>query len=107
MPIVVQHNSWIYLFDWLALKKVAVLEAKAGVPPTVNDLNTILKQLKTTPAKIVIHAAYQSPRATDWLVNKTNINKVTLAFTVGGNEPSHDLFSLFDDTIQRLLSANK
>ena len=107
MPIVVQHNSGIYLFDWLALKKVAVLEAKAGVPPTVNDLNTILKQLKTTPAKIVIHAAYQSPRATDWLVNKTNINKVTLAFTVGGNEPSHDLFSLFDDTIQRLLSANK
>lgn len=107
VPVVVQHNSWAYLFDWLHLNKVAVLETKAGVPPTVDDLNNVLKQLKVTPAKMVIHAAYQSPRATDWLVSRTNINKVTLPFTVGGNDQSQDLFSLYDDTIQRLLDANK
>ena len=107
VAIVVQHNSWSYLLSWLELNKVAVLERKAGVPPTVDDLNHVLNQLKTTPAKMVIHAAYQSPRATDWLVGKTGINKVTLPFTVGGNKQSNDLFSLFDDTIQRLLAANK
>jgi len=105
--IVVQHDSWIYLFDWLNLNKVAVLEAKPGVAPTVNDLNKVLNHLKTSSAKLVIHAAYQSPRATDWLVDKTAISKVTLPFTVGGNEQSTDLFSLFDDTIQRLLDAHK
>jgi len=105
--IVVQHNSWPYLLNWLALNKVAVLERKAGVPPTVDDLNNVLHQLKITPAKMVIHAAYQSPRATDWLVDKTGINKVTLPFTVGGNEQSKDLFSLFDDTIKRLLEASQ
>lgn len=107
LSIVVQHDSWLYLFDWLSLNKVAVLEAKPGVAPTVNDLNKILNQLEKSPAKLVIHAAYQSPRATDWLVDKTAINKVTLPFTVGGNKQSADLFSLFDDTIQRLLDANK
>lgn len=105
--VIVQHRSWTYLFDWLAIDQVAVLESKTGVPPTIDDLNTVLNQLKTTPAKMVIHATYQSPRATDWLVRKTGINKVTLPFTVGGNEQSNDLFSLFDDTIQRLLDANK
>ncbi|MDB2705791.1 zinc ABC transporter substrate-binding protein, partial [Pseudomonadota bacterium] len=105
--LVVQHDSWGYLFDWLGLQKAAVLEAKPGVPPTLNDLNNVLNKLSTTPAKMVIHAAYQPARATDWLVDKTKINKVTLPFTVGGNEQSDDLFSLFDDTIQRLLSANK
>ena len=107
LPVVVQHNSWSYLFDWLKLKKVAVLEAKPGVPPTINDLNKVLNQLKKTPAKLVIHAAYQPSRATDWLVGKTNITKVTLPFTVGGNKQSTDLFSLFDNTIQLLVDATK
>jgi len=107
VAIIVQHNSWSYLLSWLELNKVAVLERKAGVPPTVEDLNNVLNQLKVTPATMVIHATYQSPRATDWLVGKTGINKVTLPFTVGGNEQSNDLFSLFDDTIKRLLEARK
>lgn len=107
VSVVVQHNSWGYMFDWLGLNKVAVLEVKAGVPPTVDDLNTVLNQLKVTPANIVIHAAYQPPRATDWLVEKTGITKVTLPFTIGGNVESTNLFTLFDNTIQRLLDANK
>ncbi|MBL1321082.1 MAG: zinc ABC transporter substrate-binding protein [Methylophaga sp.] len=105
--IVVQHDSWRYLFDWLGLKKVAVLEEKPGVPPSVDYLNRILTQLKTTPANIVIHAAYQSTRASDWLVKKSSITSVSLPFTVGGNKQSQDLFGLFDDTIKRLLKANK
>lgn len=107
VSVVVQHNSWGYLFDWLGLNKVAVLEVKAGVPPTVDDLNTVLNKLKVTPANIVIHAAYQPSRATDWLVDKTGITKVTLPFTIGGDAESTNLFTLFDDTIQRLLDANK
>jgi len=107
LPIVIQHNSWDYLIGWLSLDKIAVLESKPGVPPSVNDLNNILKQLEVTPAKIVINAAYQSPRASDWLVEKTAINKVTLPFTVGGNADAKDLFSLFDNTIQLLLDASK
>ena len=105
--VVVQHNNWHYLCDWLGLNKIAVLEAKAGVPLTVKDLNNVLNKLKVTPAKFVINAAYQPSRATDWLTDKTAITKVTLPFTVGGNEKSTHLFSLFDDTIQRLLDANK
>ncbi len=105
--IVVQHDNWHYLSDWLGLNKIAVLEAKSGVPPTVKDLNNVLNKLKVTPARFVVHAAYQPSKATDWLTNKTAITKVTLPFTVGGNEQSTDLFSLFDDTIQRLLDANQ
>ncbi|MCX4188534.1 metal ABC transporter substrate-binding protein [Methylophaga sp. OBS4] len=104
-PIVVQHKNWIYLTDWLGLKQVAVLEAKPGVPPTVNDLQNVVNQLEQTPAKMVILAAYQSSRASDWLVDKTGINKVVLPFTVGGNKQSKDLFSLFDNTIQLLLDG--
>jgi zinc/manganese transport system substrate-binding protein len=107
VSVVVQHNNWGYLIDWLGINKITALEAKPGIPPTVNDLNNVFNKLKVTPAKMVINAAYQSSRATDWLVNKTGINKTTLPFTIGGNSESTDLFTLFDDTIQRLLDANK
>jgi len=107
LPIVIQHNSWDYLIDWLKLEKVATLEIKPGVPPSIVDLNKIVKQLEITPASVVIHAAYQSPRASDWLVEKTGIPKVALPFTIGGNESASDLFSLFDNTLQLLLDASK
>ena len=107
LPIVIQHNSWDYLIAWLELNKVAILETKPGVPPSVADLNNIVEQLKVTPAKVIIHAAYQSPRASDWLNEKTGIPKVVLPFTIGGNSSATDLFSLFDNTIQQLLDASK
>lgn len=107
MPIVIQHNSWDYLITWLELDKVAILEAQPGVPPSVADLNNIVEQLKLTPAKVIIHAAYQSPRASDWLNEKTGIKKVVLPFTIGGNPSSTDLFKLFDNTIEQLLDASK
>lgn len=107
MPIVIQHDSWDYLIDWLGLEKIATLETKPGVPPSIAELNLVVKQLTNTPAKVVIHAAYQPPRASNWLVDKTAIKKVTLPFTVGGNNSATDLFSLFDNTIERLLEAQK
>lgn len=107
MPIVIQHNSWDYLITWLELDKVAILEAKPGIPPSIADLNNIVEQLKVTPAKVIIHAAYQSPRASDWLNEKTDIIKIVLPFTIGGNSSSTDLFKLFDNTIKQLLDASK
>lgn len=107
VPIAVQHKNWIYLVNWLGLNEVAVLEAKPAVPPTVNQLQSVVEKLKQTPAKMVIVAAYQSSRATDWLVDKTGITKVVLPFTVGGNEQSTNLFELYDNTIDLLLDGAK
>jgi len=107
VPIVVQHKNWIYLTKWLGLNEVAVLEAKPAVPPTVKQLQSVVEKLKQTPAKMVILAAYQSPRATDWLVDKTGIKKVVLPFTVGGDNNSNNLFKLYDDTINLLLDGAK
>ena len=107
MPIVIQHDNWDYLIEWLQLEKVASLEVKPGVPPTLADLSAIVQQLKVTPSKLVIHAAYQSPRASDWLVEQTGITKRILPFTIGGNKAVTDLFGLFDNTLMLLLDANK
>jgi zinc/manganese transport system substrate-binding protein len=55
---------------------------------------------------MVIRAAYQSPRASEWVAERAKVNAVALPFTVGGTDGAKDLFGLFDDTIARLLKGN-
>lgn len=102
MPIVTQHKSWIYLIEWLGLERVAVLEAKPGLPPGAGHLASIAQQLEQKQARVIIRAAYQSPRASEWLAERSKVPAVALPFTVGGNENARDLFSLFDETLRIL-----
>lgn len=107
VAIVVQHKGFPYLEDWLGLHEVATLEPKPGVEPTSSHLSEVLTQLQRQPAKMVIRAAYNSDRPSQWLSEKAKIPAVALPFTVGGSDRAKDLFSLFDDTVQRLIDAAK
>jgi zinc/manganese transport system substrate-binding protein len=100
-----QHKAFVYLYDWLGLKEVVVLEPKPGVEPTASHLQTVLSKVKETPVRMVLYAAYQDPRPSDWLSQNAGIPAVKLAFTVGGTDGAKDLFGLFDDTVSRILAA--
>jgi zinc/manganese transport system substrate-binding protein len=105
LPVVSQHKGYVYLYDWLGLKEVAVLEPKPGVEPSVTHLQGVLAALKATPARMVISSAYLDQRPAQWLAGNAGIPVVRLPFTVGGSEAAKDLFGLFDDTVERLLAA--
>lgn len=103
--VVSQHKAFVYLYDWLGLKEVAVLEPKPGVEPSASHLQAVLASLKNSPARMTLYAAYQDPKPAEWLNRNTGVPAVKIAFTVGGTEGAKDLFGLFDDTLARLLAA--
>ena len=105
LPVAVQHKSFSYLLAWLGLREVAVLEPRPGVEPSVSHLARVAAQLQTTPAKMVLRAAYQSPRPADWLAKRAGIPALALPYSVGGNDRAQDLFGLFDDTLDQLLET--
>ena len=107
IPVLVQHKGFPYLLDWLGMKEVAALEPKPGIEPTIAHLSEVLETVRRQPVKMVIRAAYQSDRASQWIAERAKINVVVLPFTVGGDDVAKDLFSLFDDTIQRLLKGTQ
>ncbi len=107
LPVLVQHQAFSYLFDWLGMKETGALEPKPGVDPTATSLSEILALQQRQPAKMVIRAAYQSDRASQWIAECAHIPAVALPFTVGGDPAAHDLTTLFDDTIARLVAAAK
>lgn len=105
MAIVVHHHSWTYLENWLGLQEIASLEPKPGLPPSGVHLTEVLAQLKSQPVKFIVRTPYNDERASQWLAERAGVPAVMLADTVGGTPAAHDLFTLFDDTLQRLLKA--
>jgi zinc/manganese transport system substrate-binding protein len=105
VPIVVQHKAFTYLIAWLGMNEIAALEPKPGVEPTTAYLSEVLTTLERHRPKMVVRAAYQSDRASQWIAERAKLNAVVLPFTVGGDAESKDLFTLFDDTIARLIKG--
>ena len=105
--VVCHHKSWVYLEDWLGLREVATLEPVPGIPPTAAHLSALLAELGTggDGADMIIRSPFQSPKPSEWLQERTGIPAVMLPLTVGGSDRARDLFSLFDDVIDRLLAA--
>jgi zinc/manganese transport system substrate-binding protein len=103
--IAVQHHAWIYLETWLGLHEVIPLEPHPGVPPSSGYLAQVLARLQTQPARFVVRAAYEDSRPADFVSQRAHVPEAVLPFTVGGDAQAHDLFSLYDDTITKLLAG--
>ncbi len=101
--VLVHHRSFVYLENWLGLRELGALEPKPGIEPTSGHLTSLLARQQTTPAKMVLRAAYQQDGPSQWIAGKAGIPAVLLPYTVGGTPEAKDLFGLFDDTLQRLL----
>ncbi|HEX5802372.1 MAG TPA: zinc ABC transporter substrate-binding protein [Azospira sp.] len=105
VPVLVQHAAFPYLTQWLGLREVGVLEAKAGVEPSARHLAEVLARLPAQPARMVLRPAYQHDAPSRWIGERAQLPVVTLPFTIGGTPEAVDLVSLFDDTLRRLLAA--
>ncbi len=99
--VVVSHNSWVYLEQWLGLKKVATLESKPGIPPSSSHLSKVLTKLKHNPADMILYADYQNDKSARWLSQKSGLPTVGLPFSVTAKE---DLSQWFDRLLELLLS---
>jgi len=105
VPVVVMHRDQAYLLRWLALKELAAIEPKPGVPPSAGYLGELVTKLAATPPKMILLNAYNDPKAANWLANRVHVPVVVLPYSVGGSPGAKDLFGLFDDTLAILSGA--
>jgi zinc/manganese transport system substrate-binding protein len=79
--VVVHHNSWVYLAEWLKLQQVATIEPKPGIPPSSNFLGTLVKRLTNQTIRYIIRSNYQNPRASEWLAVRIDVSTRTLPYS--------------------------
>ena len=104
---VVYHDQWVYMEDWLGIRRVGELEPKPGLPPTPQHLAELTGELRNHPPAMIVRAAAMDPSPAQWLSGKLDVPVVELPFTVGGADGADDLFGLFDVTLKRLVGALK
>ncbi len=107
VPVVVIHTDQAYLCRWLGIRQIATIEPRPGVPPSAGYLAELVTKLGSTPPAMLLRNAYNDPKAVEWLSGRVHAPIVLLPYAVGGTPGAKDLFGLFDDTIDRLLSGLK
>ncbi|MCL2025791.1 MAG: zinc ABC transporter substrate-binding protein [Leptospirales bacterium] len=105
MVVISHHPNMSYLFNWLGIVSAGSLEPKPGVPPTSQHLSKLVAVAKNRNVSLIEHVTHESPKAAQWLSDKTGIPKVELPFTVGALG-TKDLFELFEKNISILLSKS-
>ncbi len=102
---ITHHKSWVYLEHWLGIEEAGNLEAVPGLPPTATHLSKLTRDFANRGADVIVRSPYQDSKPSLWLSERTGIPAIELPLTVGGTDGATDLFSLFDDIIDRLLGA--
>lgn len=104
--VIVHHDSWVYLIEWLGLKQVAALEPKHGVPPSTSYLAELLETVKQEKVDMIVRSGYEDQRPSEWLSQKSGIPVVTIPFSVSDYSTSGEMEKWMDDVISRLLLGN-
>jgi zinc/manganese transport system substrate-binding protein len=56
--VVVYHEAWDYLTDWLGLEVAAAIEPKPGVPPNPRHIGRVLKTIEEQSVPVIIQMEY-------------------------------------------------
>jgi zinc/manganese transport system substrate-binding protein len=103
--VIVHHDSWIYLVQWLGLKQVATLEPRHGIPPSTSYLADLLELLKVQPADMILRSGYEDERPSQWLSDKTGIPIVSIPFSVNSYGNQGELKKWMDMVISSILQG--
>jgi zinc/manganese transport system substrate-binding protein len=107
MGLITYHKDFNYFIAWAGMRELGNLEPKPGLPPTTAHMSELLQGLSKTSAQAVVRTPFQDPRAAQFLAERAKIPIIMMAYTIGGTDRAKDLFSLYDDTIARLVAVAK
>lgn len=75
--VVVYHDSWVYLIDWLGLDQVATVEERPGVKPSPGHVARVLTAMRRDGARLILQEEYY-PRNTSATLSKLAEGELTV-----------------------------
>lgn len=102
-PVVIHHGNWKYLADWLQLKIMADVEPKPGIPPSPNDLNNLLQQVRNQNISVIIRATYQADKPTQWLSEQIHVPVLALPATVENGQSLTEYYRHLVNELSRVI----
>lgn len=97
--VVVVHDSWAYLADWLGFSIVAAAEPHPGVPPSPSELALLFKRMREASVPLLIAEPHANPALVRQIAEKGGAKVVLLQAS------GLDYIALLEENVKRLQSA--
>ena len=102
--IVVYHEAWAYLTDWLKLDVAIAVEPKPGVPPNPRHVAQVFKTIQSKNIRAIVHMKYYPDSVTKTIAKKTNAKLIGIQ---GQTDEGASYFKRIDTMAGELYSALK
>ena len=103
--VVVYHESWVYLLNWLGFEKVAALEPKPGIPPSSGHIAEVLHQIKGKNVRFLFQEIYHPTSLSKKFASKTGVKLLILPSMTGAEKGTDSIWDKFDLIINRLVKG--
>jgi zinc/manganese transport system substrate-binding protein len=100
--VVVYHESWVYLLDWLGFEKVAALEPKPGIPPSSGHIAEVLHSIEGKNVRFLFQEIYHPTSLSKKFADKAGIKLLVLPSMTGAEKNTDSIFDKFDTIINKL-----
>jgi len=96
------HKFFEYLANEYGFELVGYIEAKPGIPPSANHMESLIYLARRTKLNGILSTAYQTIKVTDFLSEKTGAKVIVVPHEVGSTSVAKDWFSLMDQVFAAL-----
>ncbi len=94
--VVVYHESWVYLLDWLGVRKVGSLEPIPGIPPSPAHVSKLLNKVKSENVRFVLQEIYHPTNLSKIFAEKAGAMLVIMPSMVGAEPGMETIWDKFD-----------
>ncbi len=101
--VVVYHQSWVYMLDWMGFVRVGALEPKPGVSPSPRHVSQLLGQVKSQGVKFVFQEVYFPTSLSRVFANKAGAKLLVLPSMVGGAPDVMTIWDKFDRIVDEIV----
>jgi len=99
------HNTWPYFNHRFGLRVLDFVEPKPGIMPTPSHVDHLVNLIQSEQLKVLAMEPYFSDTATRYLTEKTGIQVVKLAPSVGAHEGTDTYLEMIEYNLNVLLRA--
>lgn len=103
--VVVYHESWIYLLDWMGVRKVGSLEPIPGIPPSPAHVSKLLAKVKAENVRFVFQEIYHPTNLSKVFASKAGARLIILPSMVGAEPGMDTIWDKFDRIVELLTTS--
>jgi zinc/manganese transport system substrate-binding protein len=103
--VIVYHQHWEYLLNWIGLKRIGAIEHRPGISPSPRHVEEIINRGRATDGVFIIAAGWDNLKIGEEVAERMGKPLVILPGAVGAVDEATDYLEMFNYICRQLADA--